>query len=375
HLDLVRRTTGLVLDPYFTGTKAQWLLGPGGVQVDADLALGTIDAWVIYKLTGGQAFVTDTSNASRTLLFDITTLQWSAEMCDLLGVPMSALPEVRPSSGRYGLTSHDCPAGAGIPVSGVAGDQQAALFGQACLEPGMTKNTYGTGSFVLMNVGPQCPEPVEGLLTTVGWTLADGSTTYALEGSVFITGAAIQWLRDGLGIIGAAPEIGPLAASVPDTGGVYFVPAMAGLGSPWWDPYARGTIVGITRGTGRAEIARAVVESMAYQTRDVVDAMTAAAGYPVAALRVDGGASVMDLLLQFQADQLGVPVSRPKITETTALGAAFLAGLAEGVWTSTDDVSAAWQLDVEATPEADRTTADALHSKWLEAVERSRGWA
>ncbi len=375
HLDLVRNTTGLVLDPYFTGTKAEWLLQHGGVEADADLALGTIDAWVIYKLTGGEVFVTDTTNASRTMLFDIARLEWSAEMCDLLGVPISALPEVRPSSGRFGVTSGDCPAGAGIPISGVAGDQQAALFGQACLEPGMVKNTYGTGSFIMMNVGPVCPEPAEGLLTTIGWTLADGSTTYAIEGSVFISGAAIQWLRDGLQIIDDASEVGPLAASVPNTGGVYMVPAMAGLGAPWWDPYARGTIVGITRGTGRAEIARAVVESMAYQTRDVVTAMSEAVGQPVAGLRVDGGASVMDLLLQLQADQLGVPVARPKIVETTALGAAFLAGLAENVWSSTDDVAHAWQLDVEAQPTADRSAADALHADWLRAVERSKGWA
>ena len=379
HLDLVRNTTGLVLDPYFTGTKAEWLLNEGGVEADEHLCLGTIDAWLVYKLTGGTTFITDTSNASRTLLFDIRTLSWSEELCDLLGVPMSALPEVRPSSQRYGLTSDDCAAGAGIPISGIAGDQQAALFGQACLEPGMTKNTYGTGSFVLMNVGNSCPDPVEGLLTTVGWTIGDsvesGTTSYAMEGAVFVTGAAIQWLRDGLGIIESAPEVGPLAASVDDTGGVYFVPAMAGLGSPYWDPYARGTIVGITRGTGRAEIARAVVESMAYQTRDVVDAMASAAGQQVAALRVDGGASVMPLLLQFQADQLGVPVSRPKITETTALGSGFLAGMAEGVWDSPGDVASAWQLDAEATPNEDRTQADRLYADWIRAVERSRGWA
>lgn len=379
HLDLVRNTTGLVLDPYFTGTKAEWLLNEGGVEADEHLCLGTVDAWLVYKLTGGTTFITDTSNASRTLLFDIRTLSWSEELCDLLGVPVSALPEVRPSSQRYGLTSDDCAAGAGIPISGIAGDQQAALFGQACLEPGMTKNTYGTGSFVLMNVGNSCPDPVEGLLTTVGWTIGDsvesGTTSYAMEGAVFVTGAAIQWLRDGLGIIESAPEVGPLAASVDDTGGVYFVPAMAGLGSPYWDPYARGTIVGITRGTGRAEIARAVVESMAYQTRDVVDAMASAAGQQVAALRVDGGASVMPLLLQFQADQLGVPVSRPKITETTALGSGFLAGMAEGVWDSPADVASAWQLDAEATPNEDRTQADRLYADWIRAVERSRGWA
>jgi glycerol kinase len=259
-------------------------------------------------------------------------------------------------------------------VSGVAGDQQAALFGQACVRPGMAKNTYGTGSFVLLNVGPACPPPAEGLLTTVAWTLADGTTHYALEGSIFVTGAAVQWLRDGLGIIERADEAGPLAESVPDTGGVYVVPAFAGLGSPWWDPYARGTIVGITRGTGRAEITRAVVESMAYQTRDVIDAMCRASGTTIVDLRVDGGASAMDLLCRLQADQLGVAVQRPADQETTALGAAFLAGLAEGVWPDLDAVGARWEVDAEFTPASDRTVADALHAQWLRAVERSRSW-
>jgi glycerol kinase len=261
-----------------------------------------------------------------------------------------------------------------IPVSGVAGDQQAALFGQACVRPGMAKNTYGTGSFVLLNVGATCPEPAEGMLTTVAWTLADGTTHYALEGSIFATGAAIQWLRDGISIIDEASEAGPLAESIADTGGVYVVPAFAGLGSPWWDPYARGTIVGITRGTGRAEITRAVVESMAYQTRDVIDAMTTASGTPIVDLRVDGGASVMNLLCQFQADQLGVTVQRPRDQETTALGAAFLAGLAEGIWPDLDAVGARWELDAEFPPASDRSVADALHVQWLRAVERSRHW-
>ncbi|MDG2113201.1 MAG: glycerol kinase GlpK [Actinomycetota bacterium] len=374
HLDLVRRTTGLVLDPYFSGTKIEWLLGDGGVPADDDLAIGTIDSWLIWQLSGGATHVTDVTNAARTMIYDITEGRWSPELCDLLGVPVSALAEVRPSSGRFALTADTTALGAGIPVSGVAGDQQAALFGQACLTPGMTKNTYGTGSFVLMNVGQTCPEPVEGLLTTIAWDLGDGPV-YALEGAVFITGAAIQWLRDGLGIITEAAEIGPLAASVDDTGGVFFVPAFAGLGSPWWDPYARGTIVGLTRGTGRAELARATVEAMALQTRDVVDAMEAAGGHEVTALRVDGGAAVMDLLLQFQADQLGVTVSRPTVTETTALGAAMLAGLAEGVWDSVDDVTRAWHLDREFTPSPERGAADALHAEWLRAVEHSKGWA
>ncbi len=376
HLPLVRSKTGLVLDPYFSGTKFAWLLSDGGVAADDDLALGTIDSWLIWKLTGGETHVTEPSNACRTLLFDIGELQWSAELCDVLGVPLGALPDVRPSSGRFGVTADSTALGAGIPISGVAGDQQAALFGQACFEPGMTKNTYGTGSFVLMNVGSRCPEPVDGLLTTVAWTLGpDQPATYAYEGAIFVTGAAIQWLRDGLGIIDDAAEIGPLAASVEGSGDVYFVPAFAGLGSPWWDAYARGTIVGLTRGTGRAELARATVESMVYQTRDVVDAMSRAAGQSLTELRVDGGASVMDLLLQLQADQLGVPVARPSSQELTALGAAYMAGLAESFWDSPATVSERWQAAETFAPNADRTAADAGYSRWLQAVERSRGWA
>ena len=375
-LPRVREITGLVLDPYFSGTKVAWLLEHRDISVDDDLAIGTIDSWILWNLTGGDVHATDPSNASRTMLFDIRTLEWSAEMCDLLHVPMQALPRVMPSSGRFGITSDRCGAPAGIPVSGIAGDQQAALFGQACFAPGTAKNTYGTGSFVLMNVGDRCPPPTEGMLTTVAWTLADGTTAYALEGSIFVTGAAIQWLRDGLSIIDSAPEIGPLAASVTDTGGVFLVPAFAGLGSPYWDPYARGTIVGITRGTTRAHLARATVEAMAYQTRDVVDAMVAASGTPLSELRVDGGASVMDLLMQLQADQLGVVVRRPRDQETTALGAAFLAGLAEGVWPSLDSVTSRWELDAEFAPTGGdlRLLADLQYDQWRRAVERSRGW-
>lgn len=374
HLPRVRATTGLVLDPYFSGTKFEWLLA-NGVPTGPDLALGTIDSWLVWNLTGGESHVTDPSNASRTMLFDIGALAWSPEMCALLHVPIDALPRVVPSSGRMGVTSHKCGVPDGIPVSGIAGDQQAALFGQACFTPGMAKNTYGTGSFVLLNVGDVCPEPAEGMLTTVAWTLADGTTAYALEGAIFVTGAAVQWLRDGLGVISSASELGPLAASVADTGGVYVVPAFTGLGSPWWDPYARGTIVGITRGTTKAHLARAVIEAMALQTRDAVDAMVAVSGTPIRDLRVDGGASVMDLLLQVQADQLGVTVRRPVDQETTALGAAFLAGLAEGVWPSLDAITDRWQLDVEVHPAADRTAADATHADWLRAVGRSRDWA
>ena len=380
HLPLVRERTGLVLDPYFSGTKLAWLLTPllrggGGVPTSADLALGTIDTWLLWNLTGGEVMATDPSNASRTMLFDIRDLAWSAELCDLLGVPIDALPEVKPSSGRFGVTSERCGVPAGIPVSGIAGDQHAALFGQACFEPGSTKNTYGTGSFVLMNVGDHCPPTTEGLLTTVAWTLGGDPPTYALEGAIFVTGAAVQWLRDGLGLIREAAEIGPLAATVPDSGGVVVVPAFVGLGSPWWDPYARGTIAGITRGTTKAHVARAVVEAMAYQTRDVVEAMARAAGREVRELRVDGGAAAMDLLLQLQADQLGVTVRRPVDQETTALGAAYLAGLAEGAWASLDDIAAAWQQDAEFNPIGDRAVADVAHQTWLRALDRSRAWA
>ena len=375
HLPLIRERTGLVLDPYFSGTKAAWLLEHRDIPIDDELAIGTIDSWLVWKLTGGRRFVTDVTNASRTMLCDIRSCTWDPELCELLGVPLQALPEIVPSSGRIGTTAPGGEVPEGLAISGIAGDQQAALFGQACVRPGMAKNTYGTGSFVLLNVGETCPPPTDGMLTTVAWRLADGTTHYALEGSIFVTGAAVQWLRDGLEIIDDAAETGPLAESVDDTGGVYVVPAFAGLGSPWWDPYARGTIVGITRGTGRAEITRAVVESMAYQTRDVVDAMSAASGTPLIELRVDGGASVMDLLCRFQADQLGVPVQRPTDQETTALGAAYLAGLAEGVWASVDEVGLQWGLDAEFTPADDRSAADALHSEWLRAVERSRNWA
>ncbi|HEY4331784.1 MAG TPA: FGGY-family carbohydrate kinase, partial [Ilumatobacteraceae bacterium] len=278
----------------------------------------------------------------------------------------------RPSSGRFGVTVEHAGIPAGVPISGIAGDQQSALFGQACVRPGMAKNTYGTGSFVLLNVGDRCPPPTDGMLTTIAWTLADGTTTYALEGAIFVTGAAVQWLRDGLGIIASSAEVGALGASVADTGGVFIVPAFTGLGSPWWDPYARGTIVGITRGTGRAHLARAVIEAMTYEVRDVVDAMTAASGTPLADLRVDGGASAMDMMLQMQADQLGVTVRRPVDHETTALGAAYLAGLAEGVWPSLEAIGAQWQLDAEFAPAADRAIPDLLHGQWLRAVERSR---
>lgn len=372
HLPAVRATTGLVLDPYFSGSKVEWLLRNTEVADNPNLAFATIDAFLIHRLTGGGSFATDVTNASRTMLFDIRSLQWSAEMCDMFGVDRAMLPEVVPSSGRIGATVSDGHIPAGIPVSGVAGDQQAALFGQACFTPGSAKNTYGTGSFVLLNVGTTCPEPTTGMLTTVAWKLGAGPAVYALEGAIFVTGAAVQWLRDGLNIIDESREIGPLAETVPDAGGVVVVPAFAGLGSPWWDPYARGAIFGITRGTRRAHIARAVVESMVFQTRDVIDAMTRASGVPIRDLRVDGGAAVMNLMLQMQSDQLGVDVVRPTELETTAIGAAYLAGLAEGVWGSTDEIASRWALERRFSPRnADR---DAAHAQWLRAVERSRDW-
>jgi glycerol kinase len=375
HEPFVRARTGLVLDPYFSATKLSWLLHDGGVAATPSLAFGTVDAWLLWNLTGGRVHATDPSNASRTMLYDIGTRAWSDELCALFDVPMACLPEVLPSSGRFGVTDPASAAGLSVPVSGIAGDQQAALFGQACVAPGMTKNTYGTGSFVLTNVGPTMPAPVDGLLTTIAWSLAAGEVTYAMEGAIFVTGAAIQWLRDGLGVIGDASETGPLAASVPDTGGVYLVPAFTGLGSPWWDPYARGTIVGITRGTTRAHLARAVVEAMAFQTADVVDAIGAASGTALPEMRVDGGASVMDVLCQFQADVLGVPVRRAAIQETTALGAAYLAGVAEGVWASAEDVNARWSADASFAPSISAEERTTRITQWRRAVERSRDWA
>jgi glycerol kinase len=369
----IRELTGLVLDPYFSASKLSWLLHDGGVSASQpNLAFGTVDTWVLWKLTGVHA--TDPSNASRTMLWDIGKQAWSPELLSLFDVPASCLPEVMPSSGRFGITDPSVAAGLSVPVSGIAGDQQAALFGQACVEPGMTKNTYGTGSFVLMNVGSQMPAPVEGLLTTVAWSLG-GELSYAMEGAIFVTGAAVQWLRDGLEIIGSASEVGPLAESVADTGGVYVVPAFTGLGAPWWDPYARGTIVGITRGTSRAHIARAVVEAMALQTADVVDAITRATRTDVPEMRIDGGASVMDLLCQLQADLLGVPVRRAAVQETTALGAAFLAGLAEGVWDSPAAVNATWTAEASFAPAMAADERARRLAEWRRAVERSRDWA
>lgn len=374
HLDLVREVTGLVLDPYFSATKIEWMVRTGAVQPTADVAFGTIDSWLIWKLSGGEAFITDSTNASRTMLFDIRRNCWSEEMCALFGVDTANLPRVVPSSGRCAVTASIDGIPSGIPISGVAGDQQAALFGQGCFTPGSAKNTYGTGSFLLMNVGDTCPPPTSGMLTTIAWDLGTASITYAYEGAIFVTGAAIQWLRDGLRIIDRASDIGPLAESVADSGGVVVVPAFTGLGSPWWDPHARGSIFGITRGTNRAHIARAVVESIVFQVRDVAAAMEKASGMNITELRVDGGAAVMNLLLQLQSDHLACSVLRPRELETTALGAAFLAGLAEGVWSGLDDVLAAWQLDRLFTP-APSGFEGYLYEQWERAVTRSLRWS
>ena len=385
-LPLVQERTGLVLDPYFSATKFEWLLHDGGVEAGGDLALGTVDAWLLFCLTGGATFATDVSNASRTMLFDIRCLRWTAELCALFGVPLDALGEVRPSCGRFGTVAEgsgtlgSIGALAGVPIGAVAGDQQAALFGQACVDPGMAKVTYGTGSFLLVHAGASCPTPHEGLLTTVAWDLGGhesrpgrADVAYALEGSTLVAGAAIQWLRDQLGVVERAEDVGPLASSVPDAGGLVVVPAFAGLGSPWWDPRARGVVSGITRGAGRAHLARAVVEAMAFGVRDMVDAVTDALGTPIRELRADGGASEMELLLQLQADQLQVPVVRSRCIESTALGVAMLAGLAEGVWGSVEELAARWEPDVERVPNVSRELADLAHDEWLRAVERARG--
>jgi glycerol kinase len=371
HQERVREVTGLVIDPYFTATKLAWAIE--NIDGAASAAVGTVDSWLVARLSAGRDHVTDASNASRTLLFDIGQGAWSEEMADVFGVSTTNLPRVVDSTGDISVTDPDAFGGIVAPISGIAGDQQAALFGQACTTIGMAKNTYGTGSFVLMQTGPDRVASQSGMLTTVAWRRA-ARLSYALEGAIFITGAALQWLRDGLGIIGSASEAGPIASSVLDSGGVFMVPAFVGLGAPHWDPYARGTIVGLTRGSGRAQLVRAAVESMAYQTCDVVEAMERDIGSRMRELRVDGGAAVMDVLCQFQADLLGIPVRRPRQTETTALGAAFLAGIGAGVW-SDADLEGLWKLDREFEPSMSRDQADTLQSRWREAVDRSRDWA
>jgi glycerol kinase len=371
HEPRVREVTGLVLDPYFTATKLAWVLEH--VDGAANAAVGTVDSWLVARLSAGRDHVTDASNASRTLLFDIGRGEWSQEMAGLFGVSLANLPSVVDSSGEISVVDPQAFGGIGAPITGIAGDQQAALFGQACITAGMAKNTYGTGSFVLMQTGHDRVGSESGMLTTVAWRRS-GRLSYALEGAIFVTGAALQWLRDGLGIIGSAAEAGPIASSVPDSGGVFMVPAFVGLGAPHWDAYARGTIVGLTRGSGRAQLVRAAVESMAYQTRDVVEAMEKDLGSPLRELRVDGGAAVMDVLCQFQADLLGIPVRRPRNTETTALGAAFLAGLGAGIWND-GDLEGLWKLDRQFDPSMSRDEADSLQSRWRDAVQRSRDWA
>ena len=378
HERLVRERTGLPLDAYFSGPKIAHLLdsvpGARSRAERGELAFGTVDTFLLWRLTGGGVHATDVSNASRTLLFDIHRLDWDDELLDIVGVPRALLPEVRPTSGPFGETAPE-PFGAPIPIAALAGDQQAATFGQACIQPGQAKNTYGTGAFLLLNTGSTVPASANGLLSTVGWQLApDGPATYALEGSVFSAGSAVQWLRDGLRAIAAAPDIEALAASVPDTGGVYLVPAFTGLGAPHWDPNARGTIVGLTRGTGLAELARATLESIALQVADVLDAMAADSGEPVRALRVDGGAAANDLLLQLQADLLGAPVERPVVAETTALGAAYLAGLAVGYWDGLDDIAANWGLDRRFEPSMSEDRRRSMLHDWHRAVERSLAW-
>jgi glycerol kinase len=374
HEGLVRERTGLVIDPYFSATKIVWLLeNVDGLRERAEqgrAVFGTVDAWLIYKLTGELA--TDPSNASRTMLFDILKGAWDPELLELLDVPERALPRVATSCGTIASTRAQALHGHEVPLAGIAGDQQAALFGQGCIEPGLGKNTYGTGSFVLQYAGHTAPDPVEGLLTTVAWSIAQ-RPSYALEAAIFVTGAAVQWLRDGLGIIERAADSESLAASLDDNEGVYFVPALTGLGSPHWDPYARGTIVGLTRGSGRAQLARATLESIAYQTVDAVAAMEAASGVALSELRADGGATANRWLMQFQADVLGVPVLVPEIAETTALGAAYLAGVGARLWTL-DGLRSAWRERSRYEPSMSDERRESLLDGWRRALERARGW-
>jgi glycerol kinase len=378
--DTVRAKTGLLIDPYFSGTKLKWLLDniPGARERAGrgELLFGTVDTFLIWRLSGGTAHVTDYSNASRTLLFNIHTLDWDDDLLHELDLPRAMLPHVLPSSFEYARTAPSL-FGASIPIAGDAGDQQAATFGQTCFQPGMVKNTYGTGCFMLLNTGEQPRASQNGLLTTIGWALGSAEhprVTYALEGSVFIAGAAVQWLRDGLGIIGQSVDVERLAASVPDAGGVYVVPAFVGLGAPYWDSRARGGILGLTRGSTAAHVARAVIDSMAYQTRDVLEAMQADAGLALQAVRVDGGAAVNDILMQFQADQLGVPIQRPTVRETTALGAAYLAGLASSFWHDQGELASHWTLDHQFTPAMPTGERARLYAGWRKAVSRVRDW-
>ena len=376
HEPVFRKKTGLVVDAYFSGTKIKHLLDSfDGLRARAargEILFGTIDTFLIWRLTGGKCHITDVSNASRTLLFNIHTLDWDDELLKLLDVPRAMMPQVKSSSEVYGETDPKF-FGAAIPIAGAAGDQQAALFGQACFEPGSAKNTYGTGCFILLNTGSKPVGSEQGLITTVAWTIG-AVTTYALEGSIFVAGAAVQWLRDGLKAIKASPEVETLMAEVPDSDGVYLVPAFVGLGAPYWDPRARGIIVGLTRNTQMAHVARAAVDAMAYQTKDVLEAMQAESKLPLTTLKVDGGAAANAMLLQFQADLLNVTVRRPVVAETTALGAAYLAGLAVGYWDGLDDVRKNWALDREFRPAMDAEKRERLYAGWKKAVDRSLEW-
>ncbi len=376
HVDMVREKSGLVLDPYFSGTKVRWILNNvPGARADAaagHLAFGTIDSWLVWNLTGGKVHTTDVSNASRTMLFNIHEADWDDELLDMLEVPASVLPTVCASSGPIADTLPDL-LGRSIPIAGIAGDQQAALFGQVCVQPGMVKNTYGTGCFMLMNTGAKAVASENNLLTTVAWKIGD-EVTYALEGSVFIGGAVVQWLRDGLGIIEESADVEALAMSVDSSGGVFLIPAFAGLGAPHWDAYARGTIVGLTRGSTAAHIARAALESIAFQSADLVHAMESDSGISLSGMRVDGGASANDLLMQFQSNLLGVRVVRPVVLETTALGAAYLAGLAVGFWKNLEEVSAMWQEDKVFDPDMSATDRKERTRNWRRALARSRDW-
>jgi glycerol kinase len=372
------RSTGLLIDPYFSATKIHWLLQDPHVRARAEggeLACGTIDTWLLWKLSGGTCHATDYSNASRTMLYNISTLDWDADILRRLDIPRAILPEVKPSSGFFTATAPEVFWGQEVPITGVAGDQQAALFGQGCHTPGMAKNTYGTGSFVLLNTGNAPVFSSERLLTTIAWGLEGQEVTYALEGSIFVTGAAIQWLRDGLGLIEDAAETEKLATALDGNADVYFVPALAGLGVPYWDAYARGTIVGLTRGTTRAHVVRAALESIAYQSADVVEAMQREAGIDLKQLRADGGAVANRFLMQFQADILGVPVDVPPVPETTALGAAYLAGLGIGFWNSSAELAQRWHSAWHYTPAMERERAQRLLQRWRQAVERSRAWS
>ena len=372
----IREKTGLVVDAYFSGTKIKWILDnvPGARKKaeQGELLFGNIDTWLIWNLSGGKVHVTDYSNASRTMLFNINTLQWDDELLKELDIPASILPDVKPSSCIYGYTAKEL-FGVEIPISGAAGDQQAALFGQACFKPGMAKNTYGTGCFMLMNTGEKLVSSESGLLTTIAWGI-DGKVEYALEGSIFVAGASVQWLRDELKIIESAAASEQLAAAVPDTNGVYVVPAFVGMGAPYWDMYARGAVMGLTRGANRNHLVRATLESIAYQTRDVLEAMQRDSGIELKALKVDGGAVANNFLMQFQSDILGVPVQRPVVTETTALGAAYLAGLAVGYWTNKDEIAEAWNVDRVFEPQMQEEDRQKKYSGWKKAVGRALQW-